>query len=322
MRAKENVTLFHGESSKKSSRIPINAKKILEPRFVCGGGRWDLNLRRGVVLSQMAKMALASIFIVFMVRFVAVTSFIIKIAPILEIEKGTVNSLEDEKMVLRNRKHLGDLEATIKWRIVDKICPRYLRSRIKNKDFSIISDNCIVIGIYHKLGLRYSTPTVGVSFFAEDYIKLLENFESLIKQPLKFKKISNHQFANEVRKKIPYPIGVLNDDVEIQFQHYKTEEEAANKWNRRTKRINFNNLFFLFTDQGEFQESYLDRYEKLPFEHKIFLSSKPRENHDSVVFVRDYENNQMVGDSTRNRKYEKYIDIIKWLNGEKHFLES
>jgi uncharacterized protein (DUF1919 family) len=101
-----------------------------------------------------------------------------------------------------------------------------------------------------------------------------------------------------------YPIGVLGDDVEVHFMHYHTEKEALEKWNRRLKRVNLNNLFIVFSDGAEFKEEQLERYEKLPFKHKIFFSSKPYSRYKSTVFVKDYANATHVYDSTHNRKYE------------------
>ena len=197
------------------------------------------------------------------------------------------------------------------------------RSKLKNKDFSIICNNCIAGGIYHKLGLEYSTPTVGLFFYSSDYLKFLGNLEYFVNQPLKFRETSVHLQANELRKTKRYPIGVLGDEVEIQFLHYKDEVEAEEKWARRVKRINFVNLFFIYSDAEEdFKEELLLKYQTLPFKHKIFFSSKPLNDFDCSVFVDEYENLPHVGDSTRNRKYEKHIDVIKWLNCEEKFLKT
>ncbi len=203
----------------------------------------------------------------------------------------------------------------------ERIIAPYERVKIKNKDFTIIGNNCVAAWIYKKIGLPYSTPTVGLFFFSDDYIKFLENFECYIKQPLKFVKASKHPEANLNLNAKRYPIGVLGDDVEIHFLHYRDEHEAANKWTERTKRINLQNLFFIYSDRDGFKEEYLVRYEKLPFENKIFLSSKPRKEHDWIVFIRDYAGEPEVG-KFDNREYEKYIDVIKWLNGEKNFLKT
>lgn len=202
--------------------------------------------------------------------------------------------------------------------IRDHLLARYERRRLRNQDFSIISNDCVAGGMYRKLGISYNTPTVGLFFFAEDYIKFLENFRHYIKQPLTFAQKSRYPEVDLLEIK-NYPVGLLGDDIEIHFMHYKTEQEAAAKWKKRCKRINFSNLFFIFVQKYLFKKQYLRKFENLPFEHKIFFSSKKR-NSPVSVFIKDYQNIGLVGDLFNERKYEKYFDMIKWLNGEQDFL--
>jgi uncharacterized protein (DUF1919 family) len=216
---------------------------------------------------------------------------------------------------------LDEIMASFKRGISDRIIAPFQRARLRNMSFSIISNDCVGAGIYQKLGLQYTTPTIGLFFFSDDYIRFLENFEHYIRQQVIFIESSKHPEANELCRRNHYPIGVLDSDVEVQFLHYESEEEAVEKWNRRKERIYFENLFFIYSDKDNFKEEYLDRYEKLPFKNKIFFSSKPRGQIGNLVFVRDYEGKAQVGDSSRNRKYEKYINIISWLNGDKDFLK-
>jgi uncharacterized protein (DUF1919 family) len=178
--------------------------------------------------------------------------------------------------------------------------------------------------------MQYASPTIGLFFFSEDYIRFLENFWFYIKQPLTFIEYSRHPNANKLRKTTPYPLGLLGNDIEIHFLHYKDPAEAECKWRRRVKRINLDNLFFIFSDGGgavagaggyDFTEEYLLRYEMLPFKNKIFFSSKPRKS-PSTIFVPKYANELHVGDSTHNRKYEKYLNTIKWLNNEPNFSKN
>ena len=210
-----------------------------------------------------------------------------------------------------------------KQKVDNKLFARFRRRKLLNRNFSVICNDCTAgIGIYQKLGLQYTTPTVGTFFYSDDYIKFLEHFEYYIAQPLRFKKTSRHPEVNKVLKNKRYPIGVLGDDVEIQFNHYKNEAEAVEKWNRRVKRINFSNLFFVFSSRFNFRDELLDRYENLPFKHKIFFSSKPIEGHPLVVFVRDFEGKSEIEGSAIRREYEKYFDVVKWLNGEDNFLKT
>ena len=183
--------------------------------------------------------------------------------------------------------NIDTLESTLKWNFIDRFFSSFQRSKLKNKDFSIIGNNCFVGGMYHKFGLAYTTPTIWTYIFPEEYIRFLGNLDWYLKQPLKFKKETNHLMAHRFCERMNrnYPIGVLGEDVEVHFMHYYTEEE-------------------------------------LPYKHKIFFSSKPYGHCKSTVFVKDYANATHVYDSTHNRKYEKYLDLVKWLNGEDNFLKT
>ena len=218
---------------------------------------------------------------------------------------------------------LDNLESALKWRIIDRFFSKFQQSKLKNTDFSIIGNNCFVGGIYHKFGLPYTTPTIWTYIYPEDYLRFLGNLAWYLTQPLKFKKETNHIMAHRYCRLVKrnYPIGVLGEDVEVHFMHYHTEEEALDKWNKRIQRVNLNNLFIVFSDGAEFREGMVERYENLPFEYKIFFSSKPRRN-SCTVFIKDYADVTHVYDSTFNRKYEKYLDLVKWLNKNDDYLIS
>ena len=191
------------------------------------------------------------------------------------------------------------------------------RRQLTNKGFSVICNNCFAgVAIYQKLGLKYTTPFVGLWFYSDDYIRFLENLNWYLNQPLVFTKVSKHPEVNKASNIQRYPIGVLGGDVEIQFVHYKSEKEAEEKWGRRVKRVNLDNLFFIYCDQNNFKDEYLVRYERLPFKNKIFFSAKPRDSKISI-FIEEYKNQNEIGNSLEKREsyYEKYIDLIKWLNG-------
>ena len=106
------------------------------------------------------------------------------------------------------------------------------RRRLKNKNFTIICDNCWAGKVYQELGLPYQTPFVGMFVFSPDYIKMLKNLKHYLSGniPLKFVKESKYikYFDNS------YPLALL-DDIELHFLHYADEEEATQKWERRLK---------------------------------------------------------------------------------------
>lgn len=88
------------------------------------------------------------------------------------------------------------------------------RRRLKNKNFTIICDNCWAGKVYQELGLPYQTPFVGMFVFSPDYIKMLKNLKHYLSGniPLKFVKESKYikDFDNA------YPLALL-DDIELHF---------------------------------------------------------------------------------------------------------
>ena len=84
------------------------------------------------------------------------------------------------------------------------------KKHLKNKDFTIISSNCVGGIIYHDLGLPFLTPTVNLSFDMNDFVKFVSNLKYYIDKDL-IKLDTNKE----------YPIGVI-EDIKINFIHYKT----------------------------------------------------------------------------------------------------
>ncbi|HEU9411690.1 TPA: DUF1919 domain-containing protein, partial [Streptococcus pneumoniae] len=136
------------------------------------------------------------------------------------------------------KRKLKPIKRTYK-RIVYSITKSNMRKRLKNTDFSIISDNCWGGRVYEELGLPYRTPFIGLYIFSEDYVKLLKNFRKYMEYELTFTNNSkwNTEYDGE------YPIGILKD-IELHFLHYANQEEAYEKWNKRKNRINYENIFF------------------------------------------------------------------------------
>lgn len=215
------------------------------------------------------------------------------------------------------------IQSAFKWKMLDRYFSSIPRRKLKNTHFSIIGNNCFVGGMYHKYGLKYSSPTIWTYIFPDEYLRFLSKLDWYLAQPLEFIKASKHAMSKrftQITGKV-YPIGLLGGDVEIHFMHYKTQQEAAEKWNSRLKRLCRDNLFVVFSDSEEFQEPQLEEFAGLPFEHKVFFSAKPRAGFAGTVFVRDYASAPYVFDVTRNRKYEKYLDLTRWLNGQSAYIK-
>ena len=135
---------------------------------------------------------------------------------------------------LNIRKKINDKRA-------DKLRAPFIPDVIKlvGKDTTIISSNCFAGRIMQDVGMEYNSPTLGLYFWAEDYIEFLTHLKYyLTEAKIEFVEHSKHALGDTRRQNWEhwYPIGVLNGKVEIHFLHYHTEEEAAEKWYRRAGR--------------------------------------------------------------------------------------
>lgn len=151
------------------------------------------------------------------------------------------------------------------------------------------------------------------------YIKFLENFNYYLNVKLRFIKQSKYKIVNNIRRKEWYPIADLGG-IEIQFLHYTSEEDANNKWEKRKKRINKDNLFFVGSERDLCTEKLIRRYQNLPFENKLFFTANRYDNDRSLIQIKEFENEKIVGDIWPDQlKIYKYFNVLKWIE-EKRFI--
>lgn len=117
-----------------------------------------------------------------------------------------------------------------------------------------------------------------------------------------------------------YPVGKL-DDLTIHFMHYHSEQEAANKWVERTKRINLDNLFVMMTDRDGCTYQDLQEFDRLPFANKVVFTHKPYPELKSAFYIEGFENQTQVGDLFEfsgwdGKKYYDQLDYVNWFNGK------
>ena len=117
---------------------------------------------------------------------------------------------------------------------VNKIGSNFRRKKLKIKNPTIISNNCWAGIVSQYLGIKYYTPTIGLYFFAEEYIRFLENFDYYIEQDLKIIETKDSKYYDEMIKKNHQDaiIGKL-DDIEIVFLHMKTGKELHKRTYRK-----------------------------------------------------------------------------------------
>lgn len=208
---------------------------------------------------------------------------------------------------------IKDIIKKVKGESIDRFV-KFIRREfvLRNKNFSIISNNCWGGRIYQRYGLQYTSPTVGLLFFADEYIRFLSDIKYYLSLDLEFipkTKSRYYQFYSDKNKY--YPIGVL-DDVEIVFLHYKSEDEAREKWNRRKQRINWDNLIVKFNDQNRATQEHIVAFDNLPYKNKLCFVAHKVEGTSCTIHFSEYENEECIKNDIES--YQRYINIDKYLN--------
>lgn len=217
----------------------------------------------------------------------------------------------------------------IRLKLRNKICiPLTSKSRgkkLRNRDFTIISNNCWGGTVYEAHDLQKQSPTVGMFFIADDYIKFLKHIKEYLETPLAFIPPSESRWKDmkEVsgdRRFGSYPVGVLkiadgyNESVEVFFLHYHSEEEARVKWERRCKRINWDKMLVKFNDQNACSEEHIKEFEKLPFKNKVCFTVKEHSECKSVIRIHAPASHECIHASYEPFGKRKEINITELLN--------
>lgn len=125
-------------------------------------------------------------------------------------------------------------------------------------DFTIISNNCTGGYVYQYYGVAYNTPTEGLYFTTEDYLRIIQRPKYYFKHKVEL--IDPHESVlAKAGGKIEHPVGKI-DDIEIYFLHYPDPDEALSKWYRRCSRINYNKMFFLLTETELMRNNHLHQF--------------------------------------------------------------
>lgn len=187
----------------------------------------------------------------------------------------------------------------------------HIIKRLIPNDVSIISSNCLAGRIMQDKGMKYNTPTLGLFIMGPDFNEFVLHLKHyLTESKIKFVEHSKWAVMDERRAKWKhwYPIGWLDDGkVEIHFLHYYSEEEAAKKWYKRAKRVNFNNLLILASQQNYAEEQEVVEFTKLPYNRKYMFSSVDVKG-NGIIYMPEFKGLGKVGDPYRKgHLFYKYL---------------
>ncbi len=104
---------------------------------------------------------------------------------------------------------------------------------------TILSDDCWGGRVYHRLGLKFSSPTVNIWWNRGEYARFIEDPKFFLESELKMEE------EGDITKGInpKGSLGVGNDRVVLHMVHEHTFAQAKEKWDRRRERINYDNIF-------------------------------------------------------------------------------
>lgn len=184
------------------------------------------------------------------------------------------------------------------------------RKRLENRDFSLLCNNCNGGILCHDLGLQFRSPTVNLFFYSDHFFRFCEAFDYYIAQPLTLCENPLH------KPEIDYPVCNLGD-LELHFLHYQSFDEAKQKWDTRTARLNRENLFVMWSFFDGTDEALLARFEALPFQNKVAFTEKEFPQYPSAFCIPGYEDGlgvlSLYDGLLGKRKIDRF-DYVKWFN--------
>lgn len=193
----------------------------------------------------------------------------------------------------------------IEWRIYKELNKR----KLKNFNPTIISSNCNAGIIYHDLNLPFNSPTINLSMDTDDFIKLVGHLKYYLEQEIVKLEDKNYDF----------PCGEL-DDIKIRFNHYKTFEDAVEKWNERKRRINWDNIYIIAIDGDKATYDSLQCFDKLPYKNKVIFTHKNYPEIKSSYYIKGFEEMNEIGvliyfkNKFWTRRYLDDFDYVSFLN--------
>lgn len=195
------------------------------------------------------------------------------------------------------------------------------RKCINNSDFTIISNNCWGGVLYEYFGMQKASPTVGMWFFADDYLKFVKNLKyyTNIKIEVVIPQESKYYEKLIEMGSIGGLVGIL-DDIEVILLHFHDKKSAVEKWNRRLKRINWDNLIVKFSYMNGCTYEMLEEFDALDLSDisnhykKIMFVPRPMPEFESAIYIKGFENELQITNDTF--VFNQYFKLIPFINNK------
>lgn len=181
-----------------------------------------------------------------------------------------------------------------------RILSRIVKKKVDFSEISLISQNCIGGIIYHDANQRFLSPTVNLYILPKDFIKFVNNLDYYL------------SLTPNVKMGKDYPIGTLGD-IQINFMHYSSPEEAVEKWEERKRRINFNKIFVIMVERDGFDDEDFKEFLKINYPKILFTRNEKYISINSV-YLKKFKNEKELPDIIPGRYMYKNMTLVKLVN--------
>ena len=197
-------------------------------------------------------------------------------------------------------------------KMLNPLLGKYRRLGLNNTNFTIISNNCWGGVIYEYYDILKNSPTVGMYFFAEEYIRFISNLKYYLNLKLEIVTYEDSRYKDVLIKKNQTAclIGKL-EDVEIVLLHYYSADEAIEKWERRCKRVDYDNLIFKMSEMNLCTLEHLRAFDEFPAERKVLFVSKDYGFKSQIVLKQWSKIGEIKDDTTR---FKQHLNLKKLIN--------
>lgn len=186
---------------------------------------------------------------------------------------------------------------------------KQMRRKLKNTTPSFLCPNCIGGILFHDLGLQFRSPTVNTMMLQTDFVKFVLDMDGYLANELVFFQHPEYDF----------PCARLSD-ITVHFNHYKTEQEAAQKWKDRIGRIDRDNLFVFLEERDGLTPEQMKSLSELRVRGLVIFTANSYPDIPYALQIPKYQPEGEVGNILArsfwddSREYERYFDFVEWFN--------
>lgn len=169
-------------------------------------------------------------------------------------------------------------------RIKEKYRIRKARKILNLSNVTLLSQNCIGGVMYHDCNVEFLSPTINLYMEPSDFISFVNNMELFLCTKPTMTMGEN------------YPVGCLEDQLKINFMHYKTEEEALTKWETRKERIVKDRIFVICIERDGFKDEHYKAFKKIKYPKALFTIRKELKNDPECIYIAKFRKGEEMPD--------------------------